>query len=213
MSLLNIATQVHAKIPKFLETLRSGTAPTNFSRQHLKDIGFKSSNDHIFISLLKGLGFLTSDGAPTERYRNFLDGSKWNQILAEAVKEEYSDIFIIKAKPSSTDLAAIQGKFKSSYNISDLQAERAARTFLALLALCDKNTLYGKDKSTSMPESKEDFEVSPSSSVGVTENANASQNTKIPVGLNYNIQIHLPATKDIEVYNAIFKSLREHVID
>ena len=27
-------------------------------------------------------------------------------------------------------------------------------------------------------------------------------------GLHNNIQIHLPATKDAEVYNAIFKSLR-----
>ena len=33
------------------------------------------------------------------------------------------------------------------------------------------------------------------------------------LGLNYNIQIHLPATKDVEVYNAIFKSLREQIID
>ena len=31
-------------------------------------------------------------------------------------------------------------------------------------------------------------------------------------GLHYNIQIHLPATKDVEVYNAIFKSLKEHLI-
>jgi hypothetical protein len=31
--------------------------------------------------------------------------------------------------------------------------------------------------------------------------------------LHYNIQIHLPATKDIEVLNAIFKSLKEHLID
>lgn len=32
-------------------------------------------------------------------------------------------------------------------------------------------------------------------------------------GLHYNIQIHLPATKDVEVYNAIFKSLREHLLN
>jgi hypothetical protein len=30
--------------------------------------------------------------------------------------------------------------------------------------------------------------------------------------LHYNIQIHLPATKDVEVFNAIFKSLREHLL-
>ena len=33
------------------------------------------------------------------------------------------------------------------------------------------------------------------------------------IGLKYDIAIHLPATKDIEVYNAIFKSLKEHLVD
>ena len=32
-------------------------------------------------------------------------------------------------------------------------------------------------------------------------------------GLRYNIEVHLPATKDVEVYNAIFKSLKEHLLE
>ena len=32
-------------------------------------------------------------------------------------------------------------------------------------------------------------------------------------GLRYNIKVHLPATKDVEVYNAIFKSLKEHLLE
>jgi hypothetical protein len=36
---------------------------------------------------------------------------------------------------------------------------------------------------------------------------------RLPPGLNlgYTINIHLPATSEIAVYNAIFKSLREHL--
>ena len=30
--------------------------------------------------------------------------------------------------------------------------------------------------------------------------------------LHYDIQIHLPTTTDIAVYNAIFKSLKEHLL-
>ena len=30
--------------------------------------------------------------------------------------------------------------------------------------------------------------------------------------LHYTIQVHLPATKDLEVYNAIFKSLKENLL-
>lgn len=31
--------------------------------------------------------------------------------------------------------------------------------------------------------------------------------------LRHNIEVHLPATKDIEVYNAIFKALKENLLD
>jgi len=216
MALLNSATQVYAQLPKFLDTIRAGTAPTSFTRQHLQDIGFKSSNHHTFIPLLKGLGFLTADGAPTERYRRFLDGSQWAKVLAEAVREAYGDIFVIKAKPTNADLLAIQGKFKSTYNLSDIQAERAARTFLSLLSLCDEATLYGDDAKPTKPviseKSIENKENSSTNSTPEKRDAEPIRN-KVPLGLQYNIQIHLPATKDIEVYNAIFKSLREHVID
>jgi hypothetical protein len=34
-----------------------------------------------------------------------------------------------------------------------------------------------------------------------------------PPALHYNIQIHLPATKDVEVFNVIFKSLKEHLLE
>jgi hypothetical protein len=107
MALLNQSTQVYAQLPKFFETLRAGTAPSSFTRQFLKDIGFKSSNHHQFIPLLKGLGFLTADGTPTERYKQFLDGSRWKQVIAEAIRDAYGDIFVIKAKPTNTDLQTI----------------------------------------------------------------------------------------------------------
>jgi hypothetical protein len=146
MTLLNQPIQVYGQLAKFFETLRTGTAPPTFTRQFLKDLSFKSSNHLHFIPLLKGLGFLTSDGSPTERYKQFLDVTRWRQILAEAVREAYSDVFVLKAKPTNSDLQTIAGKFKSTYNYSDLQADRAARTFLALLNLSDPETLYGSER-------------------------------------------------------------------
>lgn len=77
-----------------------------------------------------------------------------------------------------------------------------AKTFLALLALAD----LSNTKSTEPPASavKDQPErVEPTLSDSAPGNG---------LGLHYNIQIHLPATKDVEVYNAIFKSLREHLL-
>ncbi|WP_336973275.1 DUF5343 domain-containing protein [Sphingobium aromaticiconvertens] len=218
MALLNQPTQVYTQIPKFLETLRAGTAPANFNNQFLKDIGFKSSNHRAFIPLLKGLGFLTSDGTPTDRYKQFLDGSRWKQVLAEAVKEAYSDIFVIKAKPSSSDLSMVQGKFKSTYNLSDVSAERAAKTFLALAPLCDIDILHGPSKASTAASTSnataESVEIStPKAEIESSPSHIHKQTRASPLGLHYNIQIHLPATKEVEVYNAIFKSIKEHLLD
>lgn len=215
MALLNRPVQVYGQLSKFFETLRSGTAPPSFTRQFLKDIGFKSSNHLEFIPLLKGLGFLTADGSPTDRYRQFLDGTRWKQVIAEAVKEAYGDVFILKARPTTSDLQMIIGKFKSTYNVSDVQAERAARTFLALLNLSDPESLYqsGKPDTASSQDEQAIQQVVPFQAVKANGFDSSVTQGKSGASLHYNIQIHLPATKEIEVYNAIFKSLRDHLID
>lgn len=213
MALLNQSVQVYGQIGKFFETLRQGQAPQKFTRQFLKDIDFKSSNHMQFIPLLKGLGFLTSDGSPTERYKQFLDITKWKRILGEAVREAYSDIFILKSKPGNSDRDMIAGKFKSTYNLSDTAADRAARTFLALLSLSDPDAVFGEPKIEATIKTDPPPDPINTTSQPVNLTKQQSQAPKYPIGLQYNIQIHLPATKDIEVYNAIFKSLREHVID
>jgi hypothetical protein len=213
MALLNQSVQVYGQLSKFFDTLRQGQAPQKFNREFLKDIDFKSSNHMQFIPLLKGLGFLTSDGTPTERYKQFLDATKWRKILAEAVREAYGDIFILKARPTNTDLDMISGKFKSTYNLSDLSAERAARTFLALLKLADPDVVYDQSKVSSPPLPEKDEKGNEGLILQPSSGPGKSDGTKPPIGFHYNIQIHLPATKDIEVYNAIFKSLRDHIID
>ena len=95
MALLNQPVQVYGQLGNLFETLRAGQAPDKFNREFLKDIGFKSSNHHAFIPLLKGLGFLTSDGTPTSRYKDLLDPKMWKIVIANSVREVYIDIFVI----------------------------------------------------------------------------------------------------------------------
>jgi Swt1-like HEPN/Family of unknown function (DUF5343) len=84
------------------------------------------------------------------RVKGFLDQTRWRAIIAEEVRDSYSDIFVIKSKPTKSDLNMIAGKYKSTYNMSDLSAERAARTFLALLDLADPDTLYAKSEGSDL---------------------------------------------------------------
>jgi len=207
MSLPNVYTQVYGQIPDFFAKLQEGQAPSSFTQQHLKDIGFPSSNNRAFIPLLKALGFLTPGGSPTDRYHAYRDKSQARAILGSAIKEAYGDLFVIKTHPSEKDKALIEGKFKSVHNATDRPAELMAKTFFALLKIADLDHAPAvlAAAPTAAPAHPEPAEAP--SPVPRT-----SLKTVSAPGLHYNIQIHLPATKDVEVYNAIFKSLKEHLV-
>jgi hypothetical protein len=206
MALLNTYVGTYGQIGKFLDAIREGQAPDKFTRQYLKDLGFTSSNHHALIPLLKGLGFLTSDGTPTQRYRDYLDRSRSRRVLGEALREAYSDIFTIRANPKREDKEVVEGKFRSASNLSSNTADLCARTFFALLDQADISSDTGRSNA---PEASEPapapIQPEPSPVRG--------QGGALIAGLHYNIQIHLPPSKDIEVYNAIFKSLKEHLLD
>ena len=205
MALSNAYTEAYGKLGDFFSKLRDGQAPPQFTHQYLQDLGFKSNKQRAYIPLLKALGFLTPEGKPTQRYKDYRDHSKSKAVMADALKEAYADIFLIKAAPTSSDHAAVEGKFKSFHNASDNVALNMRRTFFSLLALAD---LKGQVRQKKLPESNEQ-NGKESPELGGAASPIPSQGGS--PGLHYNIQIHLPATKDIEVYNAIFKSLKEHL--
>jgi hypothetical protein len=202
MGLTNAYVLPTNRIPDLFSKIRDGQAPERFSQLLLKDWGFTSTNDRAFIALLKALGFLSADGKPTQRYHAYRDHSRSQQVMGAALRDAYGDIFLIKERPTSSDRAAIEGKFKSFHNVSDNVASLMAKTFLALLPLADLTQKDVVAATAPRAETKPPPTEPPTS--GVSPPANAA-------GLYYNIQIHLPATKDVEVYNTIFKSLREHV--
>ena len=124
-------------LPAIMAKIVEGTAPKKFTIAHLKSIGFPSSNDRGMLALLKDLGFLSDDGAPSRRYHDYRDASRSPAIMAEALREAYEDLFHISERPGPSHRAAIEGKIKSALNVSDRVARESASTFLALLRLAD----------------------------------------------------------------------------
>jgi len=187
-----------------LEKIVSGTAPSKFSADHLKNIGFPSSNDRAVIPLLKDLGFLTGDGAPTKRYHEYRNSAQSRRILGEALKDAYEDIFHVNAKPTKADRSAVAGVFKSVNNVNDRLAEIQTATFLALLDKAD----VGGEKGGRKPPEEETQQEQPAHGSEASSGATART-----LHLRHNVEVHLPATKDIEVYSASFKALKEHLLD
>lgn len=196
-------------LPAIFGKIVEGTAPKKFTTAHLKSIGFKSSNDVGVIAVLKDLGFLSADGTPTQRYHDYRDKSRSKSVMAEALREAYEDIFHINERPTSADRQAIEGKFKSAHNTSDRVSAEQTKTFYALLKLAD---LDAAGKPRPKKEHEKPKEKQEERDAGHREEKDSGG--ALPFGgLRYNVEIHLPATKDVEVYNAIFKSLKEHLLE
>ncbi|MBR1122512.1 DUF5343 domain-containing protein [Bradyrhizobium lablabi] len=210
MALTNAYVLPTNRIPDLFRKIQDGQAPDRFSIQLLKDWGFTSTNDRAFIPLLKALGFLTADGMPTQRYQDYRDHSRSKHVLGQAIREAYGDIFLIKEQPTASDRNAIEGKFKSYHNASDNVATLMTKTFFGLLPLADLSK-------TASDKAKADVAVQLNlddrTNGGDTDANLRKHHGGIDRSFHYNIQIHLPATKDVEVYNSIFKSLKEHLLD
>lgn len=207
---LNSVKNLTAIMKKIVE----GTAPDKFTTEHLKKIGFPSSNDRALIGVLKDLGFLTESGTPTQRYHDYRNTSKSRHVLGDALKEAYADIFHLNEKPSEGDRQAIVGLFKSTHNVSDQVAGFMANTFLTLLSLADISGASKPQKKEPEKKKEPPEEIQPEfqNEKGL-QNGGTQFHNPIGPNLRYNIEIHLPATKDIEVYNSIFKSLKEHLLN
>jgi hypothetical protein len=206
MALTNAYVQVYGQLPDVFQRIAEGQAPEKFTTQHLKDIGFTSSNFRAVIPLLKALGFLSADGSPTSRYHEYRNLAQSKKIMADAIREAYGDLFTIRSKPTSSDRELIEGKFKSTHNATPNTAKLMANTFYALLGLADVSA-------PTEPKKEKPIEVPPGPEKPSVEPPPPSPPTSHRPTLHYNIQIHLPPTKDVEVFNAIFKALKEHLLE
>jgi hypothetical protein len=218
MALTDAYVQVYGQLGDFFDRIADGQAPERFTRQHLKDLGFRSSNFNAVIPLLKELKFLSADGTPTDRYHDYRDRSQSRRIMGEALRDAYADLFVINANPTEANRALIEGKFKSAHNTSERVAKLMANTFFSLLALADlqpharKEKKEKKEKKATNGEERKEHVPPETAEAGRLPNETSHAKLTLAPTLHYNIQIHLPATKDVEVFNAIFKSLKEHLL-
>lgn len=196
------------KIPQYFDTMLTAKAPDKFTTKFMADLGFTSSNDRQFVNVLKAIGFLDDSGTPTERYFKFLDQSFSKQMVAEGIKEAYADLFALNTSANKMTKAEVEGKFKTLTNGSKENATIGymASTFINLCGYADwtevQNTLSQNQSQNTDPVKNENDKVP--TPITLSREGNC-------IDLNYDIHIHLPATRDQAVYDALFASLTKHL--
>lgn len=189
-----------------INSLITARAPERFTNKFLEDLGFKSTNDRLYIGIFKALGLIDDNGIPTERYYKFLDQGETYKILAIGIQEAYEDLFNLKKDAQTMSQEDVKNKLKTltQGQRSDDVLARMAKTFTELCSIADWTKTQEVSKSIDEKVSQEKREQN----IGTIE---STCQQEIAMNLHYNIQIHLPETTNMAVYDAIFQSMKKHL--
>lgn len=145
--------------------------------------------------------------------------------MAEGIRDAYSDLFNVNKNAQNLTVDEVKNKFKTLTlgQKSDNVVSLMANTFKALSDLADWKaqppalppiSAPPGSVTAEKPEGKTKTPPSlpstppPPSSAAVTPNVDMANR---PLQLHYDIQIHLPESRDAAVYDAIFAALRKHL--
>lgn len=194
-------------VSKLFAGIREAAVPAKFTQDFLNTVlGFKSSSYRAMIPLLKKLGFVDPNNVPTQAYREVRDSGRAGKVMAERLREAYKPLFTANEYIYRLDrkdlIAKLRGLLGAGEDDANIQC--VAGTFTELAKLAEWDDAAGGKKEIPIGAANEGDRG--------TGAAKDLRSYGGKLGLSYTINLNLPATTEIEVFNAIFKSLRENLL-
>lgn len=211
-------------IERAFSSIKQAATPTTISQDFVKTIlQIPGGSGNQMTSFLKKIGFVAADGTPTSMYNRFRspDPETSGAAAAEALKFGYGPLYsrneymhqlsdeklrglIIEETGAGGDSSVatmILNCIKAIKKHANFHAKNRAIT----VDVPDSSTWRGSDVKPGQGGSS-------GNNGGVDLENIASLSGGMGLNLAYTINLNLPATSDISVFNAIFKSLKENLL-
>jgi len=193
----------YGNLSKLLAKIKTASVPAKVTRDYLSAVlGLKSSSYHPMIPCLRRLGFLDASSAPTQRYKDFRSDSKSGFIMAKALKEAYSDLYQANEYAHKLPKEELLDQVRTITGASkeDKVVPVVVNTFLELVKFASFEV---QDIPEEIGEDIETEDETPMEKLPIG---------KVKFGIAYTINLNLPATTEIKVFDAIFKSLKRNIL-
>jgi len=191
------------------DRLRQAATPERVNPDFVNTVlQIKGGTGNTVAPFLKKIGLVGSDGAPTDLYRRFRNQTTGGAAIASAVKHGYQALgnvneyfYRLDDKALLALIVQVTGAEPSSST-----AKQILYTLKALKEYADFDAL------------ERERELGPAIHQPKSSEQDREPVVKKPeydqLGLNlaYTINLNLPATSDPAVFNAIFRSLKEHLL-
>lgn len=202
-------------IPKIFEKIQLARRPERFTQDFLETkLGHSGGSARPSIPLLKKMGFLASDGSPTLLYDQFRNVDTQGIAIAQGMKAAFSELFerneyvyeLTRDKLTSL-VVETTGAAKS-----DRTTKAIVGTFASLNEIAD----FEAEPTEQAPRQEAEQQTQRSNAPLLTEVgarvARAEAENNVDFKVSYTINLNLPETTNPDVFNAIFRSLREHLL-
>lgn len=191
------------------ERIRSAATPDRVTRDFVSTVlQIKGGTGAAIIPFLKKIGFVASDGSPTEIYKKFRNPSTGGGAVADAIKGGYGPLsqaneYFFKLNDTELSNLVLQ--------VTGLKRDNAVAKLITSTLKILKSYANFDAPDASAETGKQKVAGGRQSNQGdLVEDKKAK--SEIGLNLSYTINLNLPATSDQAVFNAIFRSLKEHLI-
>ena len=184
-------------VSAILSKIQSAGSPSKFTHDFLyTTLGFRGTGDRGVIKVLRKMGFLNPDNTPTARYNEFRSAKSGKRTLADGLREAFPEVFLADTNAQNLSAGELVEIFKSVSGKDKAVATKMASTFKAFAIAADWTG------GTNVSEEPPTVKVPKTDPVRTGE-----------LVLHQDVHVHLPASSDVAVYTAIFRALKEELID
>lgn len=210
-------------ILKVFEQLRKGF-PTKVDAGYLQRLKIATGNESYLIGVLRFLGLIDEEGNRQDDNVDFFfgDEEKFKAGLDARLREAYKHLFDELGDDAfSASRESLGHWFRGADKTSELLGSRQAGTFQTLAALAGHTEmpvarLNSAPKSRSGGATKGASKAPKRTVVDAEPPAEAPEAPPVPsrsdVGLTVRIEVNLPAGGDSDTYDAIFASIKRHLM-
>ncbi|QIP05611.1 DUF5343 domain-containing protein [Bradyrhizobium symbiodeficiens] len=200
---------IPGSIPKILAKIAEVRRPERFTQDYLETIlGFRGGNYRAIIPLLKRMEFLNADGSPTALYDQYRNDDTRSQALATGIRRAYSDLF----DRNEFAYALPREKLASLIvEMSGLEKEsQVGKLMLSTFWFLKETADFQKSAASKEPTVIENNTAKEPPPPPPPPRQESADGVEFRVG--YTINLNLPETTNPDVFNAIFKALKEHLL-
>lgn len=194
-------------LPKILNKIIEASVPESFNADFLgTKLGFPGGNQRTFIRWAKQCSFINQDGTPTQIYKNFRNPDTRGIAMASALRNGYKELFTRNAYAqdlSIKDLTQLVSEITGNPH-DNATVKLIVRSFSNAKEFADFEAITTQVGTKPIKQKDTKPELSSTSSI---------PKDSIRLGLNYTINLVLPKTDDPAIFDAIFKSLKENLLN